>query len=72
MEDNEEMTRYIVGRQRVVWKYKWQGPQDKAWVASDSDWGGTERDRKSTSGGSVDVRESLYQHVELVSGSLRT
>ena len=45
------MARYLVGRKRVVWNFEWQDEQKFARVFSDSDWGGTSKDRRSTSGG---------------------
>jgi hypothetical protein len=45
------MARYLVGRKRVVWNFEWQDEQKFARVFSDSDWGGTSKDRRSASGG---------------------
>ena len=47
----KKVARYLVGREAVVWKFGWQDEPRHAYVASDSDWGGTAKDRKSTSGG---------------------
>ena len=47
----KKMARYLVGRKRVVWNFAWQDEQKFAQVFSDSDWGGTSKDRRSTSGG---------------------
>ena len=47
----KKVARYLIGVERVVWKFVWQ---DELWycrVFSDSDWGSTSRDRRSTSGG---------------------
>ena len=33
----KEVARYLLGRERVVWKYEWQGESRYAYVASDSD-----------------------------------
>ncbi len=35
----------------MVWEFKWQEEPKYAYVATDSDWGGTCKGRKSTSGG---------------------
>ena len=47
----KKIARYLLNRRRVVWEFAWQDEQKFAQVFSDSDWGGTSRDRKSTSGG---------------------
>ena len=47
----EKVVRYLVGRERVVWYFKWQEEPRGSYVITDSDWGGTKRDRRSTSGG---------------------
>ena len=47
----KKAARYLVGRKRIVWLFVWQDEMDLAYTSSDSDWGGTSRDRKSTSGG---------------------
>ena len=47
----KKAARYLVGRESGVWKFGWQDEQGFCSVYSDSDWGGTARDRKSTSGG---------------------
>ena len=47
----KRMARYLVGRKRVTWNFAWQDEQKYAQVFSDSDWGGTCKDRRSTSGG---------------------
>ena len=43
--------RYVLGRERVVWKFVWQEWEKKLRVHRDSDWGGDRRTRKSTFGG---------------------
>jgi hypothetical protein len=45
------VARYLVGRDSVVWKFKWREDPRFSYVMTDSDWGGNSRDRKSTSGG---------------------
>ena len=47
----KKIARYFVGRRKVVWEFKWQEEPGLSYVGEDSDWGGTARDRKSTSGG---------------------
>eukprot|EP00973_Karenia_brevis_P082035 11374093-Karenia_brevis.AAC.1 len=47
----KRVARYLVGVERVVWKFKWQEEVKFSRVLSDRDLGGDVRDRKSTSGG---------------------
>ena len=48
----KKVARYLLGVERLVWEFGFQDEARYCWVCSDSDWGGTSRDRKSTSGGS--------------------
>ena len=41
----------MVRRKGVVWRFPWQGECSQAVVFVDSDWGGSAKDRRSTSGG---------------------
>ena len=47
----KKVARYLVGCKRIVWVFKWQDEPRYSHTSGDSDWGGSERDRKSTSGG---------------------
>ena len=47
----KRVARYILGVEEIVWQYNWQDEPTYSHTASDSDWGGTYKDRKSTSGG---------------------
>ena len=47
----KKLARYLVGRERVVWKYEWQDEGAKWRVSTDSDWAGCKATRKSCSGG---------------------
>ena len=47
----KKIARYILGREAVVWIFRWQDEEGDSHVYTDSDWGGTSRDRRSTSGG---------------------
>ena len=47
----KRLARYLKGRPRVVWQYRWQGERDHVEVYTDSDWAGCARTRRSTSGG---------------------
>jgi hypothetical protein len=47
----KKLARYLVGRKRVLWEFRWQDEPKYARVFGDSDWGGSRKDRKSTSGG---------------------
>ena len=45
------MARYLVGRLDVIWEFAWQVEPKESHLCTDSDWGGSLRDRRSTSGG---------------------
>ena len=47
----KKVARYLVSREAVVWGYRWQEGGEILKVKTDSDWGGSRWDRKSTSGG---------------------
>ena len=47
----KKLARYLLNRTGISWRYRWQDEPKYAYVATDSDWGGSVRDRKSTSGG---------------------
>ena len=47
----KKVVRFLVGRNRVVWRFPWQAAQLK--VITDAVWGGDKRSRKSTSGGAA-------------------
>ena len=47
----KKVARYLVDASSIVWKFDFQDEPRFAHTASDSDWGGSSRDRKSTSGG---------------------
>ena len=49
----KKVVRFLVGRRRVVWKFGWQEEAGSVRVFADSDWGGDQISRKSTSGGAV-------------------
>ena len=44
----KKLARYLLMREAIVWEYNWQGPGCQSYVVSDSDWGGSAKDRKST------------------------
>ena len=67
----KKLARYLIGKESVVWKFKWQGNPGYAYVATDSDWGGNIKDRKSTSGGIWMMGGALHQNMELHPGSIR-
>ena len=48
----KRIARYLVGRPRAVWKYRWRHPENVV-TYSDSDFAGCRRTAKSTSGGIV-------------------
>jgi hypothetical protein len=45
------LARFLLGREKVVWKYDWFEGDLSMQVYSDSDWAGCRRTRRSTSGG---------------------
>ena len=47
----KKIARYLVRREKVVWRYDWQDESGETYTVADSDWGGNTRERKSTSGG---------------------
>ena len=49
----KKVARFLVRRQRVIWKFEWQAEVDIIETYSDSDWGGRVGSRKSTSGGAL-------------------
>ena len=36
----KRLARYLVGREAVVWRFKWQDETRRSEVATNSDWGG--------------------------------
>ena len=53
--------RFLVGRRAVVWKFGWQEEGQVLRVFTDSDWGGSRQDRRSTSGGLVMYGEHCWR-----------
>ena len=47
----KKIARYLLNRDSVIGMFDWQDDPGYAHTASDSDWGGTSENRKSTSGG---------------------
>ena len=54
--------RYLASYPRCVSLFRWQDPVAGIEVFSDSDWGGDQKTRKSTSGGTVMRGTHLVQH----------
>ena len=48
----KRLARYLLGRPRMVWEYRWQGNEHVKGY-SDSDWAGCKRTARSTSGGVI-------------------
>ena len=48
----KRLARYLKGRPRMVWEYRWQGVEHIN-AYSDSDWAGCKRTARSTSGGII-------------------
>ena len=53
----KKIARYLVGRERVVWKFPWKNGHGGWRVCVDSDWAGDRETRKSTSGGIIMLGE---------------
>jgi hypothetical protein len=49
----KRVSRFLLGREAVIWEYPWQDEGHEAETYADSDWGGRRGSRKSTSGGCV-------------------
>jgi hypothetical protein len=47
------LSRFVLGREAVVWQYPWQCEEPELALYTDSDWAGCRRTRRSTSGGVV-------------------
>jgi len=47
----KRIVRYLLNRKCVVWMFNWQDEPKYSHLATDSDWGGSSNERKSTSGG---------------------
>eukprot|EP00973_Karenia_brevis_P031008 4277334-Karenia_brevis.AAC.1 len=47
----KEIARYLIGVERIVWRFELQDEPRIGRVSTDSDWGGNIVDRRSTSGG---------------------
>jgi hypothetical protein len=56
----KRLGRFLVGKPRLVYRYKWQHA-DHIDIYSDTDWGGCKRTRKSTSGGCVLLGDHLIK-----------
>ena len=58
----KKVGRYLKGRPRLVYKYKWQGRVEDGEVFNDSDWAGCRRTAKSTSGGTILMGSHVLKH----------
>eukprot|EP00973_Karenia_brevis_P005513 750548-Karenia_brevis.AAC.1 len=47
----KKIARYLIGVERIVWRFELQDDSKIGRVSTDSDWGGNVVDRRSTSGG---------------------
>ena len=56
----KRLARYLVGKPRLIWEYRWQDAQHYD-VYSDTDWAGCPKTRKSTSGGCVMIGTHLVK-----------
>jgi hypothetical protein len=57
----KKVARYLCGRKGIIWGFVWQEEPKEGFVVSDSDWGGSSKDRKSTSGGAWMIPPSQTQ-----------
>ena len=57
-------------RKAGVRKYGWQEDIGELFVASDSDWGGTSKDRRSTSGGVWMLGKQTIKNLVVHAGSV--
>ncbi len=53
-----------------MWEFEVQDEPKFLHIVGDSDWVGNVKDRKSTSGGGVDVGGALHQNLVCISGSI--
>ena len=60
LQDLKRLGRYLVGKPRLIWEYRWQEAHHFD-VYSDTDWAGCPRTRKSTSGGCVMIGNHLIK-----------
>ena len=49
----KKVSRFLKGREAVIWEFPWQEECKEVHTYGDSDWGGRRGSRKSTSGGVV-------------------
>jgi hypothetical protein len=47
----KKLARYLLNYDRIVWEFRWQDSPKFSHLATDSDWGGSKKERHSTSGG---------------------
>ena len=53
--------RYLIGKPRLVAKFRWQSMPDTVTTFTDSDWAGCDKSAKSTSGGAVCLGEHVLK-----------
>ena len=65
----KRIARYLLGREKVVWRYPWKTGHGGWKVYVDSDWAGDVRTRKSTSGGLIMLGEHCIRTWSITQGS---
>ena len=67
----KKIARYLVGREKVVWRYDWQDEGGETYTVTDSDWGGKTKERKSTSGGAWFMEGTVLRRRLVFNGRIR-
>ena len=61
MKKLRRLGKYLIGRPRLIMKFKWQSPQTMITTFTDSDWAGCQKTAKSTSGGALCIGEHVIR-----------
>eukprot|EP00973_Karenia_brevis_P061160 8505418-Karenia_brevis.AAC.1 len=55
MKKLKRLGRYLKGHPRTTHTFRWQGHTEEVVIHTDANWAGDKRNRKSTSGGSIQI-----------------
>ena len=66
----KRVSRFLLGREAVVWEYPWQDEGHDLETFADSDWGGRTGSRKSTSGGLIMVGKHCIKTWSTTQGAI--
>ena len=66
----KRVARYLLGRPRLVWRFKWQEPPKFVSAFSDSNWAGCHDTRKSTTGACIMHGSHLVKAFSRTQGGL--